>query len=50
MLVYTPEGLTRFLTTPMAVFSYQTPGQMLERGEAAQVLTALTSDYEGLGA
>jgi transcriptional regulator with XRE-family HTH domain len=49
-LVYSPAGLTQFLTTPIAAFSYRTAAQMLERGDGACVLAALTADYEGLGA
>jgi transcriptional regulator with XRE-family HTH domain len=49
-LVYAPAGLTQFITTLMAVFDYRTAAQMVERGDGARVLAALSADYEGLGA
>jgi DNA-binding XRE family transcriptional regulator len=48
--VYTAEGLRRFLTTPMPVFSGRTALKLFERGDAELVLSALAADYEGLGA
>jgi hypothetical protein len=34
----------------VAVFDYRTAAQMVERGDGARVLAALSADYEGLGA
>ena len=48
-LVYTAEGLQRFLDAPLPVFKGATALQMIERGEGEQVLAALATDYEGLG-
>ncbi|MFL5762285.1 MAG: antitoxin Xre-like helix-turn-helix domain-containing protein [Thermomicrobiales bacterium] len=47
--VYSPEGLERFLTTPLPVFDGATALQMIEIGHADRVLSALAADYEGLG-
>jgi transcriptional regulator with XRE-family HTH domain len=49
-LVYTPEGLARFLTTPLPVFDGRPAMKLLELGEGERVLAALAADYEGLGA
>ncbi len=48
-IVYTPEGLTLFLTTPMPAFDGRTGVQLIESGKAARVFAALATDYEGLG-
>lgn len=49
LMLYTPEGLELFLTTPMGVFDGQTAMQLIERSESDQVLAALAADYEGMG-
>jgi hypothetical protein len=48
-LVYTPQGFSRFLKTPLPVFEGRTAVKLLERGEGERVLSALAADYEGLG-
>jgi transcriptional regulator with XRE-family HTH domain len=47
--VYTLEGLTQFLNTPLAVFGGRTAVRLIEAGEGERVLAALAADYEGLG-
>lgn len=47
--VYTPEGFRQFLKTPLPAFDGRTPLQMIEQGRADAVISALASDYEGLG-
>jgi uncharacterized protein (DUF2384 family) len=47
--VYTPEGFRQFLQTPLPGFGGRTPLQMIEQGHAGDVVSALASDYEGLG-
>ncbi len=47
--VYTPEGLARFLTTPLTVFGNHTALQEIELGHADRVIGELAADYEGLG-
>ena len=49
LCVYTPEGFRLFLKTPLPVFDGRTPLQMIEQGRADDVISALASDYEGLG-
>jgi DNA-binding XRE family transcriptional regulator len=49
LCVYTPEGLRQFLRTPSPTFDGRTPLQMIEQGRADAVISALASDYEGLG-
>lgn len=48
-IVYTPEGFSMFLTTPFPTFDGRTALQMIELGQAEQVLGALAEDYEGIG-
>ncbi len=48
-LVYTADGLTRFLTVPLPAFGHRTALDLVARGDAEQVLAALAADYEGLG-
>jgi hypothetical protein len=48
-VVYTPAGLDRFLSTPMAVFDGRTAIELLESDQSEQVLAALAADYMGLG-
>ena len=49
LIVYTPEGFRRFLTTPMPVFDGRTALQIIENDEGEEVVGALAADYEGLG-
>jgi uncharacterized protein (DUF2384 family) len=49
LCVYTPEGFRQFLKTPLPSFDGRTPLQMIEQGRADAVISALASDYEGLG-
>jgi uncharacterized protein (DUF2384 family) len=49
LVVYTPEGFREFLRTPLPTFEDKTPLQMIELGQADEVISALASDYEGLG-
>jgi DNA-binding XRE family transcriptional regulator len=48
-LVYTPRGLTLFLTTPLPVFDGLTGLQLIEIGQGERVIGELAADYEGLG-
>lgn len=50
LIVYTADGFREFLTTPLATFNHRTALQMIEQGHAEDVIGALSSDYEGLGA
>jgi DNA-binding XRE family transcriptional regulator len=47
LTVYTREGFARFVSTPLSSFGGLTPLQLIERGQADQVLGALATDYEG---
>jgi DNA-binding XRE family transcriptional regulator len=47
LTVYTREGFAHFVTTPLPTFGGLTALQMIERGQAAEVLGALATDYEG---
>ena len=47
LTVYTPEGFAHFVSTPLPAFGGLTALQMIERGQADQVLGALATDYEG---
>ncbi|MGH2616401.1 MAG: antitoxin Xre/MbcA/ParS toxin-binding domain-containing protein [Thermomicrobiales bacterium] len=49
LCVYTPEGFRQFLRTPLPTFAGRTPLQMIEQGKVDDVISALASDYEGLG-
>lgn len=49
LCVYTLEGFRQFLKTPLPTFDGRTPLQMIEQGKAEDVVSALASDYEGLG-
>src|SRR5262245_58260103 len=49
LCVYTAEGFRQFLRTPLPTFDGRTPLQMIEQGQAKAVISALASDYEGLG-
>src|SRR5579859_4563935 len=48
-IVYGPDTFRRFLTLPMGLFGGRTPAQLIERGEADRVYSALAADYEGQG-
>jgi DNA-binding XRE family transcriptional regulator len=47
--VYSSDGITAFLTTPMEVFSGRTAYDLMSLGEYDQVIAVLAADYEGLG-
>jgi hypothetical protein len=47
LTVYTREGFAHFVSTPLATFGGLTALQMIERGQAGEVLGALATDYEG---
>lgn len=49
LCLYTPEGFRLFLRTPLPVFAGRTPLRMIEQGKTDDVISALASDYEGLG-
>ena len=49
LAVYTPEGFQEFLKTPFPAFGGRTALQMIEQGSVDTVISALASDYEGLG-
>lgn len=49
LCVYTLEGFRQFLKTPLPTFADRTPLQMIEQGQADEVIAALAADYEGLG-
>jgi hypothetical protein len=49
LCVYTLEGFQQFLRTPLPAFNSKTPLQMIEQGNADDVISVLVSDYEGLG-
>ena len=47
--VYTPKGLDEFLSTPLDVFEGRTGYDMISLNENEAVISALASDYEGIG-
>jgi hypothetical protein len=47
LTVYTPEGFTHFMATPLPTFGGLTALQLIERGQVDRVLGALATDYEG---
>ncbi len=49
LAVYTVDGLHQFLSTPMERFGGRTGIELIRNGESGRVLSALASDYEGLG-
>lgn len=49
LLVYTPEGLRQFLSTPLPVFDGHSAFEIIRLGQHEQVIAALAADYEGLG-
>jgi transcriptional regulator with XRE-family HTH domain len=49
LVVYTQDGFQAFLTTPLGELEGRTPLQLIEQGRADDVLSALATDYEGLG-
>lgn len=48
LLVFTSQGLRRFMITPFPAFGHCTALQLIERGEAARVLEELAAAYEGV--
>ncbi|MGH2585783.1 MAG: transcriptional regulator [Dehalococcoidia bacterium] len=48
-IIYKPEGVTLFLTTPFPTFDGRTALQVIESGRADLVVDALAADYEGIG-
>lgn len=49
LAVYTEDGLRAFLTTPMERFDGRSGIELIRDGKEERVLSALASDYEGLG-
>ena len=49
LIVYTPEGFSKFLTLPHPAFEGRTALQLIEQGQADRVLADLAGEYEGLG-
>lgn len=49
LAVYSAEGLREFLTTPMERFGGCSGIELIRDGHGERVLSALASDYEGLG-
>ena len=47
LVVFTPDGFTRFMSAPAPSFRGLTPLQLIERGEAEQLFGALASLHEG---
>lgn len=50
LIVYTEDGFREFLNTPLPVFNGLTALQLMELDRTDEVLGALATDYEGLGA
>ncbi len=48
-MVYTPEGLNEFLSTPLPVFGGRSGMDLLRWGEFDLVIAALAADFEGTG-
>lgn len=49
LMIYGPEGFSRFLQVPLAEFAGRSPLQLIANGEAGKVISALAADYEGSG-
>jgi len=49
LMVYTPDGLKEFLTTPLPVFEPYTALDLMQIGDFDRVISALAADFEGLG-
>jgi len=47
--IYSPEGVTAFLTTPLASFDERTALELMALGDFDRVISALAADFEGLG-
>lgn len=47
--VYTPEGISAFLATPLPAFDGPPALELMSLGEYERVVAALVADYEGLG-
>ncbi|TVQ49899.1 MAG: helix-turn-helix domain-containing protein [Gloeocapsa sp. DLM2.Bin57] len=48
-MIYTPEGLKEFLSTPLPIFAGRCAFDLLQLGDYEPVLSALASDLEGTG-
>ena len=48
-MVYTSEGVSEFLTTPMPAFDGYTALDLIRLGQHDKVIAQLAADYEGLG-
>lgn len=48
-MVYTSEGLSEFLSTPLPIFGGRSGMDLLRLGEFDTVIAALASDFEGTG-
>jgi uncharacterized protein (DUF2384 family) len=48
LMVYTPEEVRLFMTTPSPRFDGRTALDLLDAGETQRVLSALAADYEWL--
>jgi hypothetical protein len=49
LMVYTPEGLKEFLSTPLPIFNQHCALYLLQLGNYENVRSALASDLEGTG-
>lgn len=49
LMVYTPEGLKEFLSTPLPIFAGRCALDFLQLGDYEPVIGALASDLEGTG-
>lgn len=48
-IVYTPEGVSEFLSTPLDAFGGYTALDLIRLGQHEKVVAQLAADYEGLG-
>ena len=48
LLVFTREGLVKFMATPLPTFSGLSALQMIERGDIERVYAELAATYEGV--
>ncbi|PSB58765.1 helix-turn-helix domain-containing protein [Chamaesiphon polymorphus] len=49
LMVYSNDGLSEFLNTPLPVFNGYTAIDLMSIGEYDRVIGALAADFEGLG-
>ncbi len=49
LMVYTPEGLKKFLTTPLPIFEGRCGFDLIQLGDYQSVIGALAADFEGTG-